>query len=151
MLKGISPFLGPELLKTLCEMGHGDELLLADAHFPGHSLGMRVLRADGLNICQILAAILPLFELDRSSAALIMMEPDTGDSPDATVESDYLAEVRRYSPEISRPMRLARKEFYERAKSAYAVLMTGELRAYGNLILRKGVTPVPGREASYSL
>ncbi len=66
MLKGISPYLSPELLKTLCEMGHGDELLLADAHFPGHTLGRRVVRADGLNISQLLDAILPLFELEKA-------------------------------------------------------------------------------------
>src|SRR5579884_1355932 len=88
MLKGISPYLSPELLKTLCEMGHGDEILLADAHFPGHTLGQRTLRSDGLTVSQMLDAILPLFELDTSSAPLIMMQPDAGDSPDPTVEAD---------------------------------------------------------------
>ena len=75
MLKGISPCLSPELLKTLCEMGHGDELLLADAHFPGHTLGRRVLRADGLHIKQLLDAILPLFELEPSADAVTLMQP----------------------------------------------------------------------------
>jgi len=64
MLKGIHPALGPELLKTLAEMGHGDEIILADAHFPGHAVNTRVLRADGLAVTTLLDAILPLFELD---------------------------------------------------------------------------------------
>ena len=76
MLKGISPLLSPELLKTMYEMGHGDELLLADAHFPGHTLGRRVVRADGLNISQLLDAILPLFALENAADAVAMMPPD---------------------------------------------------------------------------
>jgi L-fucose mutarotase len=79
MLKGISPYLSPELLKVLCEMGHADELLLADAHFPGHTMGQRVLRADGLSVSQLLDAILPLFELEKADDALAMMQPDGGD------------------------------------------------------------------------
>jgi L-fucose mutarotase len=144
MLKGISPYLSPELLKTLCEMGHGDEILLADAHFPGHTLGRRVLRADGLNISQLLDAILPLFELETAEDALAMMQPDGGDPLNADVEADFLRAVRRHAERASPAARIARQEFYERAKSAYVVVMTGELRAYGNVILKKGVTPVSG-------
>ena len=142
MLKGISPCLSPELLKTLCEMGHGDEVLLADAHFPGHTLGRRVLRADGLQITQLLDAILPLFELDSSADAVTLMQPGGGDPMNTEVEADFSAAVRRHSERTAAPARIARAAFYERAKSAYAVVMTGELRAYGNLILKKGVTPV---------
>lgn len=64
MLKGISPLLSPDLLNVLCRMGHGDEIVLADAHFPGETFNARVLRADGIKIADLLAAILPLFELD---------------------------------------------------------------------------------------
>lgn len=142
MLKGISPYLSPELLKTLHEMGHGDELLLADAHFPGHTLGRRVLRADGLKISQLLDGILPLFELERTEDALTMMQPDQGDPPNRDVESDFLSVVRTHAVRLAPPARIARQAFYERAKSAYAIVMTGELRAYGNLMLKKGVTPV---------
>lgn len=141
MLKGISPHLSPELLKILHEMGHGDEILLADAHFPGHTLGRRVLRADGLNISQLLDAILPLFELEKAEDALVMMQPDGGDPLNADVEADFLGAVRRHAVCTSPAARVARQAFYERARSAYVVVMTGELRAYGNLILKKGVTP----------
>ncbi|HYK35059.1 L-fucose mutarotase [Alloacidobacterium sp.] len=142
MLKGISPLLSPDLLKMLCEMGHGDEILLADAHFPGHTLGKHVLRADGLTIPQLLDAILPLLVLDEHANPLIMMQPDAGDSADPTVEADFLSAARRLAPEVSAIIRIPRPAFYDRAKSAYAVVITGELRAYGNLILRKGVTPI---------
>ena len=141
MLKGISPYLSPELLKTLCEMGHGDELVLADAHFPGHTVGRRVIRADGLNVSQLLDAILPLFELEKTDDALAMMQPDGGDPPNTDVEADFMAAVHRHAPKTAPPARVARANFYERAKAAYAVVMTGELRPYGNLILKKGVTP----------
>jgi L-fucose mutarotase len=141
MLKGISPYLSTDLLKILHEMGHGDELLLADAHFPGHSLGRRVLRADGIHITQLLDAILPLFELERSEDALVMMRPDGGDAMNADVEANFLGMVRRHSLRSAAPVRIARANFYELAKNAYCVVMTGELRAYGNFILKKGVTP----------
>ena len=143
MLKGISPYLSPELLKTLHEMGHGDEILLADAHFPGHTLGRRVVRADGLNISQLLDAILPLFELEKAEDALAMMQPDGGDPLNSDVEADFLKAVRRHAVRSAPPVRIARQAFYERAKAAYVVVMTGELRAYGNIILKKGVTDWP--------
>jgi L-fucose mutarotase len=142
MLKGISPYLSPDLLKLLYEMGHGDEILLADAHFPGHSFGRRVLRADGLAIPQLLDGILPLFELDSPVDALVMMQPSPGDPMNHDVEADFLRAVRRHVAGVAAPLRLTREAFYERAKAAYAVVMTGETRAYGNLILRKGVTPL---------
>src|SRR5882757_3532923 len=121
MLKGISPYLSPELLKTLYEMGHGDELLLADAHFPGHTLGRRVVRADGLNISQLLDAILPLFELEQGEDALAMMQPDGGDPLNAEVEADFLRAVRRHAVRTAPAARIAREAFYERAKNAYVV------------------------------
>jgi L-fucose mutarotase len=64
MLKNIASCISPDLLKVLAEMGHGDEIILADAHFPGHTLNARVLRADGVAITTMLEGILPLFELD---------------------------------------------------------------------------------------
>lgn len=144
MLKGISPRLSPELLKVLHEMGHGDELLLADAHFPGHSLGRRVLRADGLTVSEMLEAILPLFELDARADSLAMMQPDGGDSLDHAVEADFLGVVQRYAHATTAIARIERKAFYERAKSCCAVLMTSEMRPYCNLIICKGVTPASG-------
>jgi L-fucose mutarotase len=142
MLKGISKYISPELLVILHEMGHGDEIVLADAHFPGHTFGRECLRADGVNIATLLDGILPLFELDSYAPPLIMMDVVAGDALDPAVESDYMAVVHKHAPNAPAPLRIDRFAFYDRAKEAYAVLMTGELRKYGNIILKKGVTPV---------
>ena len=142
MLKGISPLLGPELLALLCRMGHGDELVLADAHFPGESLNPRVLRCDGIPIPPLLDAILPLFELDSYvESPLVMMAAEPGDSLDPAVEESYRKAVDRHAPGTPPIARIGRFEFYERARKAFAVVMTGETAKYGNIILKKGVTP----------
>ena len=138
MLKGISPVVSPDLLKTLAEMGHGDEIVIADAHFPGHTFNSRVLRADGLDADQLLAGIIPLFELDAYATPVIMMEAVPGDTLDPTVEARY-RKALGYEGIIERVERFA---FYERAKKAYAVVLSGEIAQYGNIILKKGVTPV---------
>lgn len=141
MLKGISPYLSPDLLKTLAEMGHGDEIILADAHFPGHTFCKRVLRADGVLISTLLDAIIPVFELDSYAPPLVMMQVVPGDELDPQVEIDYLQAIHRHAPHAPTPMRIDRFAFYERAREVYAVLMTGEARKYGNILIKKGVTP----------
>ena len=135
MLKGISPLVSPELLKTLAEMGHGDEIVLSDAHFPAHSINERVLRADGLPADRLLAAISPLFELDAYATPVVMMAPVAGDALDPMVEAAY-RQALGYTGEIEQMERYA---FYDRARKAYAVVVTGETRKYGNVILKKGV------------
>lgn len=142
MLKGISPLISPALLEVLARMGHGDEIILADAHFPGETFNPRVLRADGLRIPALLEAILPLFELDAYVPnPLAMMAAVPGDRLDPVVEESYLAAIRKTNPKVAPIERIERFAFYERAKSAFAVVMTGETAKYGNIILKKGVTP----------
>ena len=141
MLKGIHPAIGPELLKVLAEMGHGDEIILADAHFPGHSFNDQVLRTDGVKITTLLDGILPLFELDSYDDPLIMMQAVEGDSLDPSVESSYRAEIEKHAPDAPEVIRIGRFEFYDRAEKAAVVVMTGETAKYGNIILKKGVTP----------
>lgn len=142
MLKGISPLISPELLATLHRMGHGDEIVLADAHFPGESMSPRVIRADGLKVADLLDAILPLFELDSYDPhPLIMMAPVEGDTLDPAVEARYREAIERHVPGAPPILRIDRFAFYERAKKAFAVVMTGETAKYGNIILKKGVTP----------
>ena len=143
MLRGISPLLGPDLLATLYRMGHGDEIVLADAHFPGESVGRRVLRADGVDVAPLLDAILPLFVLDSyAPAPLAMMAAVPGDELDPAVEAAYRAAVDRHQPEAPGIEHIERFAFYERARDAFAVVMTGDTAKYGNLILKKGVTPL---------
>ncbi len=142
MLKGISPLISPELLYTLTRMGHGDEIVLADAHFPGEFCNTRVIRADGLLVPSLLEAILPLFELDSYvDYPLIMMAPVPGDSLDPEVESRYLGAVQITNPDIVAVEKIERFAFYERTRDAFAVVMTGDTAKYGNIILKKGVTP----------
>lgn len=143
MLKGISPLLSPDLLATLARMGHGDEIVLADAHFPGESLGPEVIRADGLRIAPLLDAILPLFELDSFVPhPVAMMDAVPGDTLDPAVEAAYVEAIQRHAPGTPAVERVERFAFYERARNAFAVVMTGETAKYGNIILAKGVTPV---------
>ena len=142
MLKGISLFISPELLSTLARMGHGDEILLADAHFPGETCNDCVIRADGLKIPDLISAILPLFELDAYvEHPLIMMAAVEGDELDPSVEESYLKSIHQTNPNVATILRINRFEFYDRAKTAFAVVMTGETAKYGNIILKKGVTP----------
>ena len=142
MLKGIAPCISPELLKVLAEMGHGDELVLADAHFPGHAMNSKVLRADGVSVVALLEGILPLFELDSYADPLVMMAAVQGDQLDPAVETAYMKAVHRHVPPAKPPVRIDRFAFYERAQKAFAVVMTGETAKYGNILLKKGVTPV---------
>ena len=141
MLKGIAPVISPELLKVLAEMGHGDELILADAHFPGHTMNPRVLRADGIGIATLLDGMLPLFELDSYADPLVMMAAVEGDQLDPAVETNYMGAVHRHAPGAKPPVRIDRFAFYDRARQAFAVVMTGETAKYGNILLKKGVTP----------
>ena len=141
MLKGISPVVSPDLLKVLAEMGHGDEIVFSDAHFPAHTFGRGgavVLRADGLACDRLLAGLIPLFELDSYATPVVMMEAVKGDTLDPAVEEAYRAALG-YEGKIELMERYA---FYERAKKAYAIVLTGETRKYGNIILKKGVTPI---------
>lgn len=142
MLNGISPVVGPDLLAVLCRMGHGDEIVLADAHFPGDSVNPQTLRADGMRIPRLLDGILPLLALDEYvDSPLIMMAAVEGDVLDPNVEASYREVIDRHSPDTPPIQRIDRFAFYDRAKEAFAVVMTGETAKYGNIILKKGVTP----------
>ncbi len=140
MLDGISPVVGPDLLAVLCQMGHGDEVVLADAHFPGHSCNETVLRADGVDIQALLDGVLPLFPLDPyASSPVAMMAAVPGDELDPAVEERYRSIIDRHRPGTPAIERLERFAFYERSLSAFAVVMTGDVSKYGNVILKKGL------------
>ncbi|MHC4572639.1 MAG: L-fucose mutarotase [Planctomycetota bacterium] len=142
MLKGISPLIGPGLLGVLSRMGHGDEIVLADAHFPGETYNDRILRADGVRIADLLDAVLPLFVLDDYvDSPLIMMAAEPRDTLDPAVEKSYRAAIDKHCRGAPPIARIGRFDFYERTKEAFAVVMTGETAKYGNIILKKGVTP----------
>ena len=146
MLIGISSLISPDLLALLDRMGHGDEIVLADAHFPGDTYGKRVLRADGIKIPAMLDAILPLFALDTYvESPLTMMLAASGDQLDPAVEISYRQAIDKHWPTTPPIQRIERFDFYARATQSFAVLMTGETAKYGNIILKKGVTPISGK------
>lgn len=143
MLIGIAPCISAELLSVLYRMGHGDEIVLADAFFPGDSFNSRVIRADGIRIPALLDGILSLINLDSYvNAPVMMMAPVPGDALDASVEAAYRVPIDRHWPGTPAIERIERFAFYERAKKCFAVVMTGETVKYGNIILKKGVIPV---------
>jgi L-fucose mutarotase len=143
MLIGIDPVISPELLDVLFRMGHGDEIVLADAFFPGDSMNSRVIRADGIRVPALLDGILALMNLDSYVPhPVVMMAPVPGDYPDESVEKTFRAVIDRHWPETPAIERIERFAFYERAKKAFAVLMTGETVKYGTIILKKGVIPL---------
>ena len=116
---------------------------MSDAHFPAHQLHHKVIRADGIQIATLLEAITPLFEYDQYvERPLAMMQAVPGDSLDPAVEERYLAAIAKINGKAPLVERVERFAFYDRAKTAYAVVITGELAKYGNIILKKGVTPV---------
>ncbi|RUS45684.1 RbsD/FucU family protein [Cohnella sp. AR92] len=140
MLKGIPRIISPELLKTLMEMGHSDEIVLADANFPAASHAQRLVRSDGHGIPELLEAILGLFPLDAYvDKPISLMQVVPGDQVETPIWGTYEAIVRRQT-ELEAPFEeVERFAFYERAKQAYAIVATGEQALYANVILKKGV------------
>lgn len=138
MLKGIDPLLGPELLAILRAMGHGDEIVVADANFPAKSLAKRLVRVDGVDASRMVAAIVSLMPLDDFAAAAFRMAVvnAVADVPPITHEFEV---VLHRAGEARAIEAIERQAFYERARNAFAIVATGETRLYGNLILKKGV------------
>lgn len=140
MLKNIPPILSPELLKVLMEMGHGDELVLADGNFPASSHAQLLIRCDGHNVPELLDAILRFFPLDQyveKPAALMAIVP--GDPTKPTIWEEYKTIVTKYEPKVTDFEMIERFAFYERAKQAYAIVASSESALYANIILKKGV------------
>lgn len=136
MLKGIPEQISPELLKILSEMGHGDEIVLADGNFPGCSHNNRVVRADGQSVAVLLDAILKLFPLDVDSESYsFVMATDDGHVPSAF--GVYNEVLCSHGYEIG-VCPLPRQDFYNRSHSAYTVIATTDKTLYANIILRKG-------------
>ena len=143
MLKGIPAVLSPELLKVLCEMGHSDRLVLADGNFPAESIGKnaKVIRLDGHGTAEILSAILKVFPLDtyvEHPATLMQVMP--GDPVKTPIWDEYADIVTANDPRGKNAIgQIERFAFYEEAKTAYAIIATGEKALYANIMLQKGV------------
>ncbi len=139
MLKGIPKIVSPALLKVLCEMGHGDEIVIADAHFPAETYGQRVIRADGIGGVEMLEAILSLIPLDTyAKDNFVTMQLSGGDTEIPPIWAEY-RKVANEKDDNVRELQMERFNFYSRAQRAYAVIATGETAIYANIILKKGV------------
>lgn len=137
MLKGIPSIISPDLLKVLMEMGHGDEICIGDGNFPGQRVNARCLRADGHGVPELLEAILQLFPLDTYEKPVYIMAKTPGDTVETPIWDQYKEIIKPYTDaDMEQVERFA---FYEKAKNAYAVVMTGESALYANVILKKGV------------
>ena len=140
MLKNIPKILSPELMKTLMEMGHGDEIVIADGNFPAETFGKKVIRCDGHGVPELLDAIMKFFPLDTyTEKPVMLMEVVPGDDVVPTIWEDYNKIINKYEPENCKIEMIERFAFYERTKTAFAVVATGEEATYANIILKKGV------------
>jgi L-fucose mutarotase len=139
MLKGIPKIISPELLKILDEMGHGDDIVIADANFPSANCGKRVVRAEAAGGEEMLRAVMDLIPLDDyvdDNFVLIETPPSYTEEPPIWASYRQIAAER--DPNVSE-QRIDRFDFYERTKNAYAVIATGEEALYACVLLKKGV------------
>jgi L-fucose mutarotase len=139
MLKNIDPILTPDLLRVLRAMGHGDEIAIVDANYPSSSAGPQIVRLDGLDTTRVLDAVLSVMPLDEfvPEAAFYMqvvgdptrIEPTTKDFASVIAKHESKAKLGS----------IERFAFYDRVKGAFAIVVTGERRLYGNILLKKGI------------
>ena len=140
MLKGIPSIISPELLKILMEMGHGDEIIIADGNFPGASLANKLVRLDGHTGPEVLEAVLKLFPLDTYAENFVLMQKMECDkNMEIPVWKDYERIAAAGDKGFSKLTYIDRFEFYERAKKAYAIIATSETAQYANILLKKGL------------
>ena len=143
MLKNIPAVLSPELLKVLCEMGYSDRIVIADGNFPAESMGKncKVIRADGHGVPELLDAILTLFPLDTYvEKPVSLMQVMPGDKAETPIWEEYKRIVKKHDSRGEAAVgEIERFAFYEEARSAYAIVATGEKEVYANVMLQKGV------------
>ena len=140
MLKRIPSIISPKLMKVIMEMGHGDELVIADGNFPAASMAQRLIRADGHGIPELLEAIMNFFPLDNyveKPVALMAVVP--GDPTKPVIWEQYRSISEKAESGFKEFELVERFAFYERAKQAYAILASGESALYANIVLKKGV------------
>jgi L-fucose mutarotase len=140
MLRNIDPILSPDLLRILAAMGHGDEIVIADANFPADSCAQRLVRLDGVDAVRTLRAVLGIMPLDSFVAdravSMAVVDDPAAIPPVVSMFQQAIDEVADHPAAIQPIERFA---FYDRARAAYAIIQTGETRLYGNIILKKGV------------
>jgi L-fucose mutarotase len=140
MLKGLDPVLGPELLSTLREMGHGDDIVIVDTNYPAAASGLPIIRLDGIPAPRVLDAVLSVMPLDdfvpEAAWRMQMVGDPAGEQP---IFDEFRAVIAAREGSRFSLASLERFAFYEKARGAFAIIVSGERRLYGNLILKKGI------------
>ncbi len=148
MLYNLDPILSPDILYALRAMGHGDEILIADANYPAHSSSVNVIRLDGVSATNTLKAVLSVFPLDTYEDPVHTMQ--VVDNPEAVPhivsEFDTIVQnaIRTHNVPPVKMCTIERFAFYKRASNSYCIIQTGETRLYGNILLKKGVIKPDG-------
>jgi L-fucose mutarotase len=139
MLKNIDPILSPDLLRILRAMGHGDEIAIVDANYPSSSAGPQTVRLDGLDTTRVLDAVLSVMPLDEfvPEAAFYMQTVGDPTRIEPTTK-EFASIIAKHEPKMKLGS-LERFSFYDRVKGAFAIVVTGERRLYGNILLKKGI------------
>jgi len=144
MLKNVDPILGPDLLRILRAMGHGDEIAIVDANYPACSSGSQIVRLDGLEAPRVLDAILSVLPLDSFvPEAAWYMQPVDNPGRTEPIIGEFATVIGRHEREAKMGA-LERFTFYDRARAAFALVVTGERRLYGNILLKKGIVRPEG-------
>ena len=139
MLKGLNPILGPELLRVLRAMGHGDEIAIVDGNYPADTAARRLVRMDGNDAVEILDAVLSVMPVDDFVPQAVFRPAVRGDADRREpVHDDFAKVLARHEP-AQTITALAGADFYNRVKGAYAIIASGEARLYGNIVIKKGV------------
>ncbi|MDA3845722.1 MAG: L-fucose mutarotase [Vallitaleaceae bacterium] len=140
MLKNIPSLISPELMKILMEMGHGDEIIIADGNYPAHSQGVKVVRADGHDVATMLGVILDFFPLDTySEHPIALMEVVKGDTTIPVIWETYKEIIVEKGYDLEVIENIDRFDFYDRSKKTFAILATSDKALYANILLKKGV------------
>ncbi|MGA2118556.1 MAG: RbsD/FucU family protein [Bryobacteraceae bacterium] len=140
MLKNLDPILSPELLMVLAAMGHGDEVAIVDANYPAVTMARRLVRLDAVGATRVLEAVLSLLPLDEFVESPVAVMQVVGE-PDTVPETvrEFQQAVDRAEAKRIKITAIERFDFYERSRAAFAIVVTGETRLYGNVLLKKGV------------
>jgi L-fucose mutarotase len=140
MLKLVSPVISPELMALMMQMGHGDEIVLADANFPADSHAQRIVRADGIDLETLLPAILKFLPVDTFvPEQALVMQPVDKSAPEPVIWAMFRKELQIAEDREVKLTPVERFAFYDRAREAYAIVSTGSRVFYSNIILKKGV------------
>jgi L-fucose mutarotase len=134
MLLGIDPLLNGDLLAALDHMGHGDALVVADRNFPAYRLGAEVVRLDAVDAVRALSAILTVFPVDAEASIALM----AAGGERLAIQNELAAVASR---DLVQVVELERSAFYEEASRASLVVLTGEPRPYGNVLIHKAAIP----------